>query len=421
MGNSTANIGGAAPPAQASGWAPLIVTLFALYAVLCSYLRFQRRDAMHKKLGFTNGKSLSRMTVIEAQSIVQYLGQLEFPKLYYTSVQFALFKTYGIPTISGLLMATREFSTTENASKRYSDTEILIQEFTFHHPENERVHKAIARMNYIHSGYQKAGKISNADLLYTLSVFITEPITWVKKYEWRSMTDMEICAIGVLWKSIGDAMGIQYEGYLSKSLWKDGLEFYEDISAWAEQYEQKYMVPAESNRKLANELLPLLLFFVPKSAEVAARNIVGCLMGERLCKAMIYPAPTKGFARLASVIFATRAFVLRYLSPPRPEFLRVSHFTDADPKTGRYHWKTYLVQPMYNKPGFMNRWGPEAWFVKAFGGSVPGDKGKTFCPEGYKIEEMGPKGMKKGLAEMKATEQRLKTERPLGCPFAFAA
>ncbi len=61
-------------------------------------------------------------------------------------------------------------------------------------------------MNYIHSGYQRAGKISNEDLLYTLSVFITEPISWIAKYEWRELTDMEICAIGTFWKSIGDSM-----------------------------------------------------------------------------------------------------------------------------------------------------------------------------------------------------------------------
>jgi len=46
-------------------------------------------------------------------------------------------------------------------------------------------------MNYIHSRYQKAGKISNDDLLYTLSVFITEPINWVEMYEWREMSDTE--------------------------------------------------------------------------------------------------------------------------------------------------------------------------------------------------------------------------------------
>jgi hypothetical protein len=63
-----------------------------------------------------------------------------------------------------------------------------------HHPRSKRILKALARMNYIHSKYQKAGKISQDDLLYTLSVFVTEPITWVGKYEWRSMTEIgEMC------------------------------------------------------------------------------------------------------------------------------------------------------------------------------------------------------------------------------------
>lgn len=33
-------------------------------------------------------------------------------------------------------------------------------------------------------------------MLYTLSVFITEPISWVEKYEWREMTDTEKNALG---------------------------------------------------------------------------------------------------------------------------------------------------------------------------------------------------------------------------------
>lgn len=41
------------------------------------------------------------------------------------------------------------------------------------------------------SGYQKSGRILQDDLLYTLSVFITEPITWIKKFEWRDLTEME--------------------------------------------------------------------------------------------------------------------------------------------------------------------------------------------------------------------------------------
>ena len=68
------------------------------------------------------------MTNVDAQAIIMYLLELEFPRLYYTSLQFALFKTYGIPTISKLLVATKEFSTSKKASKRYADTTILISE-----------------------------------------------------------------------------------------------------------------------------------------------------------------------------------------------------------------------------------------------------------------------------------------------------
>ena len=47
---------------------------------------------MHKKFNFPTKQSLSRMTNVEAQQIVQYVAELEFPKLFETSLQFALFR-----------------------------------------------------------------------------------------------------------------------------------------------------------------------------------------------------------------------------------------------------------------------------------------------------------------------------------------
>ena len=74
-----------------------------------------------------------------------------------------------------------------------------------------------------------------------------------------------------------------------------------------------------------------------------------------------------------------------------------------------------------DKPGFLNRWGPEGLFVRLAGGDVPGSKGDLYLPEGYKFEEVGPKSMKnRGLDETKANEEKLMAERPAGCPFAFA-
>ncbi len=69
-----------------------------------------------------------------------------------------------------------------------------------------------------------------------------EPPRWIEKYEWRHATDMEICAIATLWKSIGDSMGIQYQGLLAHNKWADGLDFYYDICNWAEEYEVKHLV-----------------------------------------------------------------------------------------------------------------------------------------------------------------------------------
>ena len=179
------------------------------------------------------------------------------------------------------------FSTPASASKRYEDTTVLIGEFLFQDPRKKRTLEAISRMNYLHNPYIKSGKISNEDLLYTLSVFITEPITWINKFEWRALTEYEICALGTYWKSIGDAMGIEYKGYLKQEEWQDGIEFYEDIKDWAQHYEAKEMIPTVTNKQTADELVPLLLYYIPQPLMPIAREAVGVLMGERLRWAMV--------------------------------------------------------------------------------------------------------------------------------------
>lgn len=77
-------------------------------------------------------------------------------------------------------------------------------------PTSKRTIDGIAHMNYLHSGYRKAGKITDANMLYTLSLFALEPIRWTRRFEWRALTDMETCAIGTVWKDMGDAMEIPY-------------------------------------------------------------------------------------------------------------------------------------------------------------------------------------------------------------------
>lgn len=157
------------------------------------------------------------MTLQDAHSMQLALAELEFPSVFSISVFFALFKTYGIPSISKLLVTTGQLSTSEKASKRAADTGVIITEVVLNKPDSERAISGIALMNYLHGQYIKAAKISNDDMLYTLSLFVLEPIRWTAKHEWRGVTDFERCAMGVYWKDLGEAMNISYETLPSAS------------------------------------------------------------------------------------------------------------------------------------------------------------------------------------------------------------
>ena len=137
-------------------------------------------------------------------------------------------------------------------------------------------------MNFLHSQYKKAGKISNADFLYTLSVCVTEPIRFINLYEWRPLNHMEINAIGCFWKSLGDAMQIEYKGYLSRDTWKDGIEFVEDITSWAKGYEVEAMKPAKTNTLPAYALADMLIYYVPSPLKPFAIGVLTALMGDRV-------------------------------------------------------------------------------------------------------------------------------------------
>ena len=143
-------------------WLLLGTTVFASYALLCNALRFRRRDQLQKKYGYFDRESMARMTTTEAQEIIKTMSESEWPLVFMTSLEFALFKvnnnillpnnrsqssntqqTYGIPTISGLLNATKEFYDPNTSSKRLMDTSVLIGEFLIHPPKHERTIKAM--------------------------------------------------------------------------------------------------------------------------------------------------------------------------------------------------------------------------------------------------------------------------------------
>lgn len=291
MGNSTVSEPLLSSPKPIS-LSTLSLSLFLLYLTLVFLLRHQRLRRTLSTYPYPTRSSFSTMTNPDAFRIQQTIGELEFPFTFEKALQFALFRTYGIPSISKLLVDTRQFSEKATSTKRYTDTTVLIQEFAGYEPKSERSIEAIGRMNYIHSGYRKSGKILDDDMLYTLSLFAGEPVRWIDKYEWRKLEDFEKCAIGTFWKAMGDAMGIRYEklrsGRDGREGWKDGLEWLEEVLEWAEGYEREKMVPDENNRQTAEHTVAILLWGVPDVLKPYGEKVVSAVMDDRLRRAMMY-------------------------------------------------------------------------------------------------------------------------------------
>ena len=122
-------------------------------------------------------------------------------------------------------------------------------------------------------------------MLYTLSVFAIEPVKWVKQYEWRELTDMEICALGTFWKSMGEALDVAYTELPSCGRdggWRDGWEWWHELREWSRSYEERHMVLAGSNKMLADGTLDLLLWRLPGRLRGIGKNVVAVLLEERL-------------------------------------------------------------------------------------------------------------------------------------------
>ncbi|KAI0020771.1 hypothetical protein F4780DRAFT_347076 [Xylariomycetidae sp. FL0641] len=101
------------------------------------------------------------------------------PQDFLSCAFLCLFKTYSIHSISRLLVRARQFDPprdVEVASKRVADTSVLLTKMIMRPPGSLQARQATARTNYLHSMYRRAGQITDGYMLYTLSLFVLEPV-----------------------------------------------------------------------------------------------------------------------------------------------------------------------------------------------------------------------------------------------------
>lgn len=231
------------------------------------------------------------------QEIAFLLGAHSFYWDTERALEFALFRTYAVPSISKLLAQTGEFR--NRPRKRYDDTELILSEILEEGYDSERAKRAFARMNAMHQRF----KISNEDFLYVLSTFVFVPMDWLEQFGWRKLTNNERLAVFLYYKEVGKRMNI-----------KNIPDNIEDFKKFHLQYERDNFNYSESNREIANYTVNLLLgFYLPKSLFFLGRPLVPCFMDSLLLQAMgMKPAPKW----LQSTIFSfmrLRAAILRRL------------------------------------------------------------------------------------------------------------
>ncbi|KAF7562014.1 hypothetical protein G7046_g2117 [Stylonectria norvegica] len=357
------------------------------------------------------------MTNQEAYEISNSLIYLEFPLFYDLAVRLALFETYAMENIAKLLVAVSDLNKPDQAPKRYEDTEIVYSCFAMFPPTSTQLHKAVARMNYLHSPYIKNGKILQKDLLYTLYISFAEPVRFLNQYEWRSLTDMEVAALATLWKYIGDMMEIDYKTILQKDEWTDGIEFFEHLTAWAEKYEDDFLKPIPEVKALGEVLMKMLLQSHSPILRPLGYKVALVLMGNRLRDAFGFPEQSIAITTLTYSLLRMRQFVVRYLCLPR--IFPAHYISEPDEATGRIKHYHYLKEPWYCAPTFWARWNPEALFTWISGGMIPGDGGEGLKPEGLLFEDLGPSNtVGKGVEEMEILTDRARMRGVGGCPFA---
>lgn len=395
------------------------ITGIAAYISLCHALRFQRIHKLQQKYGFgTPSRPYSQMTDQEAYEIQKEISDAEFPSLFEKGLQLALFRTYGIPSISKLLVQTAQLSTSENVAKRYADTAVIITEIYGSAPSGEAGIEAFARLNYLHGHYIKQGKISNDDMLYTLALFMNHPCNWINKYEWRKLTDMEVCAVATFHKSMGEAMDIKFDALpSSKTGWKDGLHFYKELDQWAAEYEERVMVPHKDNYNTAIKTQELLFDTIPSFTHALVGPLLAAVMDDRLREAIMFDAPPPIARSFLSLFMTTRQFFLRHFALPR--YIRQQYLSTENSSDGRRWIEIWSTTPHYVKPSVWNRWGPSGIYQLLLGQPRPGDTG--MCPEGYLRSDIGPRAFRgKGKDAFEQEKHKIAKLRTGACPFKFS-
>lgn len=238
------------------------------------------------------------------QRIVFLSTCYDFPFDTTRALEFALFRTFAVPSISKLLDRTGEFQ--NRAQKRYDDTDIIVSELMERGYESERGKRALRRMNQLHGRFA----IANEDFLYVLSTFIYEPIRWNGRFGWRPLCEQERVGYFQFWRAVGRRMNI-----------RDIPADYDEFERFNRAYERQHFRFTEANARVGSATRELFVGWMPRPFAPVVRRVIYALLDDPLVDAFGFPRPSGLMRRLVEGALRLRARALRWLpTRRRPRF-----------------------------------------------------------------------------------------------------
>ena len=235
------------------------------------------------------------------QPIVFLSSRYDFPFDTTRALEFALFRTFCVPSIAALLDRTGEFA--QRPQKRYDDTDIIVSELMEWGYDGERGQRALRRLNQLHGRFA----IANEDFLYVLSTFIYEPIRWNQRFGWRAMGEVERHGYFYFWREVGQRMNI-------KDIPPDSARF----EQFNRDYEARHCRYSEANQRVGSATRELMVSWFPRFLAPLVRSSIYSLLDPRALAAFGFPQPTGAVRWLMTRALRVRGWCASYFPRLRP-------------------------------------------------------------------------------------------------------
>jgi ER-bound oxygenase mpaB/B'/Rubber oxygenase, catalytic domain len=239
------------------------------------------------------------------QRIVFLSTCYDFPFDTTRALEFALFRTFCVPSISALLDRTGEFLS--RSQKRYDDTDIIVSELLEWGYESDRGKRAIRRMNQLHGRFA----IANEDFLYVLSTFVFEPIRWNRRFGWRLLCEQERLGYFYFWREVGRRMNI-----------RDMPASYHAFERFNRDYENARYRFTAANQRVGVATRELFVSWFPKVLAPVVRSAIYALLDDRVIDAFGFPEPSGLMRVVVPGVLRLRGRAQRFLPPRRHPRLR---------------------------------------------------------------------------------------------------